>query len=240
MNSLCTNILTFNRFPKLNYSCKEAVNTLCTNLMFTGQNYKRIMITSVNSTEGKSFLSMQIMRTLAELGKTVVLVDADLRRSMIDARFKITYDTGEKHGLVHYLAEDYAPEDILYRTNVEGAYFVPIGIAVSNSLALLNSPRFQYLLDQLLLRADYVLVDAPPAGLIVDAAEIARSCDGALFTVGYNMTRRRELWEAKQQIERSGCVVLGSVLNNVPTDAYHSRTYFGRSYYKSYQSYKAY
>jgi protein-tyrosine kinase len=229
--------LTFNRFPKLDYSCKEAVNALCTNLMFTGQNYKRIMITSVNISEGKSFLALQIMRTLAELGKTVVLVDADLRRSTIEVTLKITYDMDEKDGLVHYLAADHEPEDVLYRTNVEGAYFVPIGITVSNSLALLNSPRFQYLLDQLALRVDYVLVDAPPSGMIVDAAEIAKSCDGALFAVGYNMTRRRELWEAKQQIERSGCVVLGAALNNVPVDAYHSRTYFGRSYHKRYKAY---
>lgn len=229
--------LAFTRFPALDFSCTEAINTLCTNLTFLGDNYKRIMLTSVNGAEGKTFLSMQIMRTLSELGKYVILVDADLRRSMIDARYRTEYGSKEKLGMTHYLAGKCEIQDVLYATNLPRAFFVPVGYAVSNSLALLNSPRFQELLDQLASQADYVIVDAPPVGMIVDASEIAKSCDGAVITVGYNMIRRRELQESRQQIERSGCAVLGAVLNNVPADAYQSKKYLGRSYY--YSSYKA-
>ena len=181
-----------------------------------------------------------MMRTLAELGKYVVLLDADLRRSTIDTDYQARYTGGEKLGLAHYLAGKCEIEDILYQTDIDGAYFVPIGIAVSNSLALLNSPRFQTLIRQLSSQADYVLVDAPPIGVIVDASEIAKSCDGAMLTVGYNMVRRKDLEEARQQIELSGCTALGAALNNVPQDAFENRKYAGRSYYNHYGHYGQY
>ena len=226
--------LSFNRFPTLDYTCTESLNTLCTNLTFTGSRYKRIMITSVSGGEGKSFLAIQMMRTLAELGKYVVLVDADMRRSMIEARYRVQYDEGEKLGITHFLAGKCEIDDILFNTNFKRAFFVPVGYAVSNSLALLNSPRFQLLLDQLSAQVDYVLVDVPPVGLIVDASEIAKSCDGALITVGYNTVRRRDLMDARQQIEKADCTVLGAVLNNVPPNNYNNRKYLGRSLYSHY------
>ena len=233
-------MVSFGNFPKLDYSAREAVNTLCTNLTFTGDKYRSIMVTSVTAEEGKSFLSIQMMRTLAELGKYVVLLDADLRRSAIDTDYQARYTGGEKLGLAHYLAGKCEIEDILYQTDIDGAYFVPIGIAVSNSLALLNSPRFQTLIRQLSSQADYVLVDAPPIGVIVDASEIAKSCDGAMLAVGYNMVRRKDLEEARQQIELSGCTALGAALNNVPQDAFENRKYAGRSYYNHYGHYGQY
>ena len=225
--------LTFGKFPVLDYACTEAINTLCTNITFTGNNYKRILITSVGSSEGKSFLAMEMMRTLAEFGKIVVFIDTDLRRSMVEARYRIRYAETQHYGITHFLAGKCEIEDVFYSTDLKRAFFVPVGYAVSNSLALLNSTRFPNLMDQLASQVDYILVDAPPVGMIVDALEVAKSCDGALLTVGYNTVRRRELLDARTQIERSGCPVLGAVINNVPPNIYSSRKGFG-GYYSRY------
>ena len=219
--------LEFTDFPKLTYAVTEAINTLCTNLTFTGRTYKKIMITSVTESEGKSFLAMEIFRKMAELGKSVILVDADLRRSHISSRYGIRYNTSSDLGITHYLAGKCALEDILYQTNLRRAYFLPVGYYVSNSLALISSPKFPEMLDQLAMQADYVIIDGPPIGLIVDAMEIAKSCDGALFAVSYNRVHRNDLLEAQRQVERSGCTVLGAVLNNVPMNVYNSRKYKG-------------
>ena len=233
--------LEFTEFPKLSYAVTEAINTLCTNLTFTGRTYKKIMITSVTESEGKSFLAMEIFRKMAELGKSIILVDADLRRSKIGARYGIRYNTSSDLGITHYLAGKCALEDVLYSTNLRRAYFLPVGYYVSNSLALISSPKFHDLLDQLSMQADYVLVDGPPVGLIVDGLEIAKSCDGAVFAVSYNKVHRGDLVEAQQQVERSGCTVLGAVLNNVPMNVYNSRKYkgvygnYGKKYYLSKQ-----
>ncbi|HPJ01285.1 MAG TPA: CpsD/CapB family tyrosine-protein kinase [Candidatus Limiplasma sp.] len=219
--------IEFTSFPKLSYEVTEAINTLCTNLTFTGRNYKKIMITSVTEAEGKSFLAMEIFRKMAELGKSIILVDADLRRSKISVRYGVQYSTSSDLGITHYLAGKCTLEDILYSTNLRRAYYIPVGYYVSNSLALISSPKFRDLLDQLAMQADYVLVDGPPIGMIVDAAEIAKSCDGAVFAVSYNRVHRSDLFEAEKQIERSGCAVLGAVLNNVPMNVYNSRKYKG-------------
>lgn len=224
----------FTRFEDLGYMGTEGLNTLCTNLTFTGENVRRIMLTSCHSAEGKSFVSMNLMRSFAALGKLVVLVDADLRRSMIASKYGAKYPDGEKkEGLTHYLAGMCEPENVLYQTNIPNAYYVPVGQTVSNSLALLSSPKLEQLLQWLSESFDYVLVDAPPVGMIIDAAEIAKSCDGVLFLVNYNTVGRQEMLEAVRQIQRTGCQVLGAVLNNVSMDSYSNKKYYYKSYYYS-------
>ena len=223
--------LEITRFQPLDYACSEAINTLCTNLSFSGAGVKRILVTSCESSEGKTFLSMNMMRTFASLGKRVVLVDADLRRSLIGAKYGQRFTEGKNTGLAHYLAGMVGMEEILYETGIPGAYIVPVGREVSNSLSLLNTPRFGQLLDRLAAQADFVLVDAPPTGVIIDAAEIARYCDGTLLAVKYNAISRRELMEVKRQLEMTGCPILGAVLNSVEMDSYSSKKYYYKSYY---------
>lgn len=223
-------------FPALEYGAAEELNTLCTNISFFGSQIKRIMVTSCVESEGKSFLTMNIMRTLTGLGKRVVLVDADLRRSVLASRHGFRYADEEHLGCTHYLSGMCDIQDITYSTSIPGAYIVPAGRLVSNSLSLLNTPRFSALLDDLASRVDFVIVDAPPVGLVIDAAEIAKSCDGTIFAVHYNRVRRRQLLDAKQQIERTGCVILGAVLNNVALDSYSSKRYYYKSYYQHYDT----
>ena len=226
------NSLKFTKFPKVKYVVAESINTLCTNISFTGNIYKRIMITSVAEAEGKSFLSMEILRTMASLGKRVILIDADLRRSCIASRYgiqysTIQYDADHNPGLAHYLAGKCKIDDIIYATDIVGADFIPVGYNVMNSLALLNSPRLAELLDRLAKEMDYIILDTPPVGLISDAAEIAKSCDGAIIAIGYESVRKRDLFETRRLIERSGCMVLGAVLNDVPMNIYQGQKYKG-------------
>lgn len=230
--------LKIRQFPPLSYACNEAINTLCTNLSFTGADVKKIMITSCHAAEGKSFLTMNIMRMFAKFGKTVVLVDADMRRSMISARYHLEYDTtDEPWGLSHILAGMATEEQALYQTNIPRAHMIPVGREVSNPLPLLNSPRFAQLLDHLAQQFDYVLVDAPPVGLVIDAAQIAKNCDGSLIVVNYNTVRRQELIDVKEQLEQTGCPIIGTVLNMVEYDNYLTKKYYYRSYYSSYGRY---
>ena len=228
------NKLELTRFPALDYACKEAINTLCTNLTFSGSDIRRIMLTSCQAHEGKSFLTLCIQRTLAQLGYRVVLVDADLRRSQIQSRYGMQIREGSGKGISHYLAGMCQLDHIIYETSISGAYMIPVGYEVSNSLALLSSPRFVRMLEQLQTKFDYVLVDAPPVGVIIDAAEIAKSCDGTVLVVKYNRVSRRELLEAKAQIDRTGCKILGAVVNEVEFDSLSSKKYYNRSYYSHY------
>ena len=230
--------LSINLFSPLSYTGAEAVNMLCTNLSFSGENVKKILLTSCHASEGKSYLSMNIMRTMAKLGKSVVLVDADLRRSTIVQKFGIQFDSEEQaSGLSHFLAGMTDEADVVYETNIPGAYIVPVGRKVSNSLPLLNSQRFQRLLEDLAEQFDYVIIDAPPIGMVIDAAQIAKFCDGTVLVVGYNTVRRQELIDARDQIAQTGCPILGAVINMTEYDHFLSKKYSYKSYYSHYGYY---
>jgi len=232
------NKLQITHFNELDYSCKEALNTLCANISFLGSDIKKIMVTSSQVSEGKSFLAMNMMRTLAGLGKSVVYIDADLRRSYISNKYKLKF-TSNTQGLAHYLAGMCNVEDILYSTDIVGAYMVPVGRTITNSLPLLSTTRLKELLDALARTYDVILIDAPPLGLIIDAAEIAKSCDGALLIVSYNKVSRQELNDIKNQIITAGCKVLGVVINGVTFDTLSSKRFYYRSYYSHNTQYYA-
>ena len=153
----------------MDYVGTEALNTICSNLSFAGKNLKKIVFTSCSASDGKSFLTMQIAANLAKRGKRVVLIDADLRRSVLLARHHI--NLGENPmGIVHYLAGHCNMEDCIYETNIPNFCLIPVGRNTSNPLPLLNSPDFQKLLATCQEQFDLVLIDAAPIGLVIDAA----------------------------------------------------------------------
>lgn len=231
--------LKITKLPALDYSGNEAFNTLSTNLSFAGENIKKIMLTSCHASEGKSYLSINLARTLAQRGKRVALVDADLRRSMINSVYGVRFEHEKSsgNGLSHFLAGMVGMDEVIYQTDITNMLMVPVGREVPNPLPLLSSRHFAELLDTLARMVDYVIVDAPPVGMVIDAAEIAKFCDGTMIAVHYNAVRRQELLDVKQQIEQSGCPILGTVLNQVDYDSYLSRKYYGKykgGYYKKY------
>ncbi len=233
--------LKITKFPALDYAGSEAFNTLSTNLSFAGENIKKIMITSCHASEGKSYLSINLARALAQRGKRVALVDADLRRSMINSTYGVRFehDKSGGSGLSHFLVGMVGMDEVVYQTDITNMLMVPVGREVPNPLALLSGRHFEELLDTLAKMVDYVIVDAPPVGVVIDAAEIAKVCDGTMIAVHYNDVRRQELLDVKQQIEQSGCPILGTVLNQVDYDNYLGRKYYYKSYYK-YSRYKKY
>jgi protein-tyrosine kinase len=228
--------LMITKFEPLDYACNEALNTLCTNISFAGDKIRKILVTSCQASEGKSFLTMNMMRSFTGLGKQVVFVSGDLRRSAVAERYGLRMPAGGSPGITHYLAGMCDLSDVLYATNIPGAFMVPVGRDVTNSLSLLSSDRLPLLLDKLAEMFDLVLIDAPPVGIIIDAAEIARSCDGTVLVVSYNRVRRRELIETKRQIELTGCPVVGVVLNQVSFESYTNKRYYNRSYYSNYNT----
>ena len=227
------NHLNISGFPALDYACGEAMNTLCTNLSYCGTNVRIVLFTSRYEQEGKSCIAMNVMRTLASYGKRVLLVDADLRCSALARRYRFDYVHKDSPGLAQYLAGMCALEQAIYETNLPGAFILPAGREVINSMQLLASPRCAEMLGALRERFDMVLVDSPPAGVIVDALEIAKHCDGTVFVVEYNVTRRRELLEAQRQMNQAGCPILGCIINKVSLDTYSAKKYYSKSYYST-------
>lgn len=216
--------IIINEFPDLDYLHTEALNSLCTNLSYCGDN-KIVMLTSRYAGEGKSYLSMNLARTYATFGKRVCMIDADLRCSCIEENFDLTFP-GEKKGLSQYLAGMCKLKDIVYETNIENFFMVPVGQTVTSSLRLLNSKNMDKIFDYCRENYDLVIVDTSPMGMIVDALDIAKYCDGALLVVSYQRGKKKEIVDAVQTIQNTGCEVLGTVLNNVSIKALTSNSYY--------------
>ncbi len=223
------------RFDALDYSGNEALNSICSNLSFTRRSVKKIVVTSCNAGEGKSFVTMHIAENLSKRGRRVVVVDGDMRRSFLIKRYGIETD-GEWSGLAHYLAGYSSLDDILYATNLNGIYLIPAGRDVANPIPLLVTQYFTEMMAQLAEVFDVVLVDAPPLGLVIDAAEMAKDCDGAIFVIEYDKTRRRDVMEARDQLEQTGCPILGCVINKVTFNSLSAKKYYNKSYYNHYNS----
>ena len=232
------NQMKISRFPKLDYACNEAINTLCTNLFYCGDDIRTVLFTSRYEQEGKSSIAMNVMRTLAGFGKRVVLIDADLRCSSLARRYRFVFTRREAVGLAQYLAGMCELEDAVYETDLPNAYILPAGREVLSSLQLLASPRYKEMMETLKENFDVILVDTPPAGVIVDAVEIAKYCDGAIIVVAYNTGRKQDIAEVAASIAKTGCQVLGAVMNGVELGTFRNRKYYYRSgRYSSYYRY---
>ena len=228
--------LEITRFPELDYVSAEGMNTLVTNLSYCGPDIRKIMVTSRHASEGKSYVTMNLMRTLAGLGRRVVLVDADLRASGIQANYRLRCGSEFRlSGLSEYLSGHCELEEALYETNIPGAHLIPAGHEAPNPLQLMVTEKMEKLMERLGEQYDVVLMDTPPVGILADAVALAKYCDGALLVVGYRQGKQREITDAVESIRQTGCKVLGAVLNEVRFKNLSNRHYYYNS--KRYSSY---
>ena len=127
---------------QLDFRAKEAYKTLRTNLSFAGKDIKVISLTSCTPSEGKSSVSFQLCMSLAESGKKTILVDADMRKSVLRGRYKASR---EKYGLSHYLSGQAEFDDVCCRTNIENLDIIFAGPVPPNPSELLTGERYETL-----------------------------------------------------------------------------------------------
>lgn len=216
------------------YFYMEAMKTLRTNLQFSGKNYKSILVTSAQPGEGKSSICFHLAVEMAKTGKRVLLIDADMRRSSYINRYSIPEKV---MGLSQYLSGQVEKlNDLVCRTNYENFHMILSGPYAPNPTEMLGNEQFGDLLKATHQVYDYVFVDAPPLGPIIDAAVIGQYCDGALMVIESDAVSYRACQKIKKQLEKSGCRWLGAVLNKVDTKG--SRYYGSRYGRYSYDKYK--
>ena len=222
-------------FQELPYAVEEAMNRLRINIKFCGKNTRKILITSSMPNEGKSSVAINLWKMLAEAGFPTVLVDVDLRKSVIKERHHIK-DADKLPDLGYFLSGQSEMEDVIYETQVENAYIVPCMNLLENPSALLEDARFAELLDKLAETYRYVIIDSPPLGSVADAAQIASLCDGAALVVRAGETSRSLIKQSFQQLDQVGCTLLGVILNRAQTTGRAYKKYYGKygKYYSRY------
>lgn len=218
------------KIEDLNYEMTEALRSLRTNLIFCGDDIKVVLFTSAEPNEGKSTTTMHLAWSLAESGKKVIVLDCDIRKSVMVGQYGMHLEgKGKIFGMSHYLTGQKSLDEVIYSTNIEGMDLVTAGPVVPNPTELLENHYFDEMITKLRMKYDMILLDGSPLGLVIDSAVMAPKCDGAILVIEQGNASRKFILNVKNQLEASGVRILGAVLNKVKkdTDGYYKKYYSG-------------
>lgn len=224
-------IIEIRKIDELSYQASEAYKSLRSNLMFSGEDVKVVAITSCTPNEGKTSVSINLACSLAEAGKQVLYIDADMRRSVVVGRYKMAHAT---FGLSHYLSGQKKLDEVLSQTNLDGMNMIVAGVVPPNPSELLEGKRFADLVRAARSTYDYIIIDTPPVGSVIDSAIVARQCDGVALVVASGEISYKFAQKVKTQLEMAGTKLLGVVLNKVDLN---QSSQYGRYYKKYYGAY---
>ena len=234
------------------FAVSEAYRKARTNIFYlpTDDSCKKIVIASAVASEGKSTCSINISKVLAQAGKRVLLIDADMRRPRI-AQY-LTIDKQE--GLSEYLAGIIDNAEIIKNTDL-GFDIIVSGNVSSSSAELLATPRVSTLLDECSKSYDYIIIDTPPVNVVTDATVLADKTDGYLLTVRAEFSNVDDIKQMVHSLEQVDAKILGIILENVDpkTEMYGKYSRYGKygrygrygkysryykNYYRGYSQYK--
>lgn len=222
----------------LSTECSEAYKSLRTNIQFCGEDKKVIVLTSCTPDEGKSTVALQLAISLAEANRKVLIVDGDLRKSVLMGKFELEE---EVKGFTHFLSGQAELHEVIQRTDKQNLDIIFAGPIPPNPAELLADRPFKQMVKECRDIYDYVIIDSPPLGSVIDGAVIAGECDGAVIVIEAEVISYRFVQEIKEQLEKSGCPILGTILNKVDMrqQKYYGR-YYGRKYGRYYGKYYGY
>ena len=219
--------ISFENLKELSFQVNESYKRIRTNISFSGDDIKTIALTSTVPNEGKTEVSFNICRSFAEDGKKTLFIDADIRKTVVLSRYGVDKET---KGLTHFLSGQVASiDEIICSTNIDGLDVIFTGTKSPNPAELLGNDKFRALMEYSRANYDYVVVDCPPLGSVIDAVLVAKVCDGTIMVIETDNVSYKAVQSVKKQLDKSDCKVLGAILNKVQSSG---KGYYG--YYKGY------
>ncbi len=222
--------IVFENKKDLDFKTNEAYKRVRTNITFSGEDIRVVAVTSSVPNEGKSEVSFHLAESFAEDGKKVLFIDADIRKSVTVARYGVDKET---KGLSHYLSgQEKNLDDVIYETNITNMSVILTGAKAPNPAELLGLAKFSKMIEELRPRYDFIVIDCPPLGSVIDAVLVAKNCDGTILVVESDNVSYKVVQNVKKQLDQSDCKILGVILNKVQSGG---KGYYG--YYKGYYGY---
>lgn len=218
----------------MTYSAREAFKRLRTNVLISlGEKTEKsnyiIGITSAQPSEGKSTVSINLAYSLAELGKSVILLDCDLRRPSIHANMGIQ----QTPGLTEVLEgkENLSNVAIRYNSSANSTCFdlIVAGALPENPSEILGSRNFRQLVEVVSRAYDVVILDLPPVNAVIDATVVSKLTDGLAVVIRENHCARFVLQDCMEQLKYAKVNVLGFVMNGSVNGA-GKRYQYGKAY----------
>ncbi|SFI88400.1 capsular exopolysaccharide family [Paenibacillus sp. UNC496MF] len=204
----------------------EAYRSLRTNIQFSAidQNMKVLMVASAKSGEGKTTTVTNLAITYAQEGKSVLLIDADLRKPSLHQVFQLTNRTG----LTSALMNQHALPELIRSTSVDNLSVITSGPIPPNPSEILGSQRMLSLLEEFKGMYDVILFDTPPVLAVTDSSIVSSFCDGVILVVLAGKVKKDLVKKAKASLDHVKAKILGVVLNN------NTRSKSGEHYYYYY------
>lgn len=210
------------------FQTQESYKMIRTNIQFCGVDKKVIVFTSSVANEGKSNISFNVAVSFAQTGKRVLYIDADLRKSVFQVRTQVTQPI---LGLSHFLAGQATLEDVTQTVNIPNLTVIFAGPKPPNPAELLGHARFEGMIKAARKAFDYIIIDSPPVGTVIDSAILARNCDGFIFVIASEKISYKFAQQTKKQIEKTDCPILGVVLSKVNIKSSRYKNGYYSSYY---------
>ncbi len=209
-------------------SFAEQYRSIRTALLFSMEetNRRALAVTSPLPQDGKTATACNLAASLAQAGKRVVIIDADLRKPRLHKIFRIK----NLNGLTKYLTAGLAMDDLLRATPIPTLFVINAGPVPPDPLELLGSEKMTALIGQLKKDFDFIIVDTPPALAVSDALIVGSRLDGAIMVVRRGKTSREALKRAQEKLDAYKIKNLGVVINAVrmrDMDEYHVSSYYG-------------
>lgn len=231
-------IVVLNKAPRLisektSFAYIEAYKTLRTNFNFIAANGKKrvILVTSTLQDEGKSGLAINLAISLVQAGNKVLLIDADMRNPSLHRYLSLKMNAGL--GLSTLLTGEVKVGDCLITTE-QGIDVICGGLIPPNPTELIGSSAMQELLQVASQRYDYVICDAPPVGVITDAAAMSPMCDGVIFAIRQKFASRNQVHIALRNLQSVKAKILGIVMTQYSAQK-NGKGYGYRSYSYGYE-----
>ena len=216
----------------LSFAGREAFKRLRTNITFSfadGKQQHIIGVTSSGPSDGKSLTAVNLAFSMFELGKRVLLIDADMRRPTVNEKLEIRQAPGLSNLLVN--ANEITGCIVSFRTGEFGAFDVlPSGSIPPNPSELLNSDRMKRLLEKLCDAYDTIIIDLPPVGAVADAQTVSTLTDGMILVVREGYCSKTVLDDCIRQLQLANAKILGFVLNGAAEGA--GKRYDRSGYYR--------
>lgn len=211
-------------------SVEEALRTLRTNIQFCGAEkaVKTICITSCIPNEGKSMTALNLAISMSRANKTVMCIDTDMRKPRQYEMFSTSFNTG----LSNYLSGMSELVEAISETDISNLQLILSGPKPPNPAELLGTSRFIELVDRLKETYDYVIMDTPPLGSVIDAALVAAVTDATIILIEYNTIDYNRALKVKEQLEKANARILGVVLNKIPKKEFKDYYYDYGYHYK--------
>ncbi|MDH3745857.1 MAG: polysaccharide biosynthesis tyrosine autokinase, partial [Acidobacteriota bacterium] len=192
------------------HSVSEAYRSLRTALSLSSTHELRaVAVTSAEASEGKTATAVNLGIVMAQLGRTVLLIDGDLRKPRLHKILEVS----NRSGLVNYLTGGMEVDEIVLDTKFQGMSFLPAGPHPPNPSELLASDRMKEILGQVRQRYDFVIVDTPPALAVTDASIMASYLDGVVLCFRANTILREDVRACRNRLWLNEVKILGAVLN---------------------------